>query len=664
LTLIKLRAAKRSLRNLFLGFGIAMGLSIAPLPGASFTAKAAPSAKAFGELPVAYDAAISPDGERIAVVVNVRGEYGVLVKKMGNNAKDKPLFITMGKKLKPNWVKWANNKRWMVSVRRQDEYRGTPYTMRFLLSHNIETNKSGLVVDPKKIFRQVNDRVIDWLEDDPDHILMAYSDNEFDPFPDIKKVNIETGRDKTVQRSRLGVEYWMTDSDGIHRLGWGRTDNGTERMRIHNPMTDKWDDSDDYPGLEADTRVFAIKNGGTQYIIGDYQGKDTLGLYLYDLKQKKIVEKIFHNDEYDASGVVMDSEGETVIGARYTADERKTELLDEYKTVLEELRSRFKDYTVSFVDRTEQGDTVLVKMSAPYDPGGLYVFSRGDDYPSLMAEMYRGLESKDMGNVVSTRYTARDGQIIPAYVTLPPTIEAGQKIENLPFIVLPHGGPYARDAKRFDYFAQFFATRGYGVLQMNFRGSEGFGKAFSEAGRSNWVVMQNDVEDGARWLLEKGYADPKRFCAVGWSYGGYAALMGVAKDPDLYSCAISMAGLTDIDRAKIDMGKYRHGRRDAKEFFGEAFQDKSLRKANSPVNVAHQIKVPVFLAHGEQDENVFFNQFERMKKALRKAKVPSKFLAFENENHYLSNQKNREEFFIEVEKFLRGVHGESEYMKP
>ncbi len=631
------------------------------LNGFHNSAFAAPSAKAFGQLPMAYDAAISPNGEKLAAVVNVSGSYVVVVRDVQNTG-GKPLVTPLGEGITPNYVKWINNDRWSVSIDKQDEYRNTPFTMSFLFSEDLKTGENGLIVRPKDMFRQFNDRVIDWLEDDPDHILMAYSDIQFDPYPDIKKVNVNTGRHKTMRRGREGIEYWMSDGDGTPRLGWGQTENGKDRMIIFNSQTEAWDKVDEYPGLTTDTRVYGVLKQGTEFVIADYQGKDTLGLYIYDLIQKKITRKLFHNEDYDASGVVLSKDGETVIGAKYVAEESETELLSEYGTLLDRLRNRFTDYTVRFVDQTQDGQTVLVKMTAPYDPGGLYIYSSGDEGPERLSPMYSDIAPDDLGNVIAVRYTARDGQKIPAFVTLPKMVQTTAQIKNLPFIVLPHGGPYARDSKRFDYLAQFFATRGYGVLQMNFRGSEGYGKSFEEAGRSNWIVMQDDVEDGMRWLLEKGYADPERTCIAGWSYGGYAALMGVATDPELYKCAIAMAALTDINDAKRDLKKYRGGKHAAKDFFGEAMKDPKVRKANSPVHVAGQIKVPVFLAHGDKDENVQFDQFTRMKRSLKKAGVKATYLEFEDENHYLQVQKNREEFFVEMERFLKKVNGVSEYM--
>ena len=620
---------------------------------------AAPPAKAFGELPVAYDAAISPNGEELAVIINHKGVYGVLARKTGDSS-EKQWFLTLGKSIKPSYVKWVNNERFIVSVKKSEEFRSTPFTVGYLYSGDINTRKGGFVVKPRNMFRQFNNRVVDWLEDDPEHILMAYSDEQWDPYPDIKKVNVATGRDSIVKRGQTGIEYWRTDDNGIPLIGTGQTDSGKKRRIINRAGTKKWESIDEFPGLDAETPIFGSLNDGTELVIGDYRGKNTLGLYVYNLNQKQITRSLFHNDNYDASGVVLSKDGETVIGAKYTAESDKTELLGEYGTLLDRLKGKFPDYDVDYVDQTEDSRTVLVKMSAPYDPGGLFIYNSEDKAPSLLSKMYNNVSTDDTGDVVAVKYTARDGQKIPAFVTLPP----GQKTaKNLPFIVLPHGGPYGRDAKRFDYLAQFFSTRGYGVLQMNFRGSEGYGKAFAEAGRNNWIVMQQDVEDGTRWLYEKGYADKSRTCIAGWSYGGYAALMGVSTDPDLYKCAIAMAALTDINDAKKDLKKYRGGKHVAKEFFGEAMQDKEVRKANSPVHVAGNIKVPVFLAHGDLDENVQFDQFKRMKKSLKKAGVKATYMEFKDEDHFLSRQENREKFFVGIEKFLKEVNGQSEYIK-
>jgi len=654
-----------SMGNFIRRFMLMTGLSLAAVMGSVATTYAAPPAKAFGELPLGHDADISPDGKHLAIIVNVGGTYYAIPYDIskGANAGAKNLGgVALGESVKPKYIKWVNNERFVVSFRQTEQIRGgTPFTSSFLFTKSIDEKKGQILIKPK-VFRQFNDQVVDWLENDPDHILMQYSKEAFGPFPDIYKVNVATGKDKRVQSQRRGVEYWITDDTGTPRIGRGQLDGGTDRMKILNPETGDWDNFDKYPGLTPDTPIFQFLNKGTEVIIGDYNGRDTLGLYVYNFGKRAITRKLFHNDDYDASGVIVSTDGETVIGAKYVADKEETELLGDYGTSLTKLRNKYADYSISYIDQTDDFETLIIRMSAPYEPGGLYLFDKKSEQLTLIQERYSGLKESDMGNVIPVKYTARDGQKIPSFVTLPPTVTQQADLKNLPFIVLPHGGPYGRDEKQFDYLAQFFATRGYGVMQMNFRGSEGYGKAFKEAGRSNWILMQEDVEDATKYLFKKGYADPDRTCIAGWSYGGYAALMGAAKDTEnMYSCVIAMAALTDINDARRDLAKYRGGKHAAKSFFGEAMKDSSVRKANSPVHRADDIKVPVFLAHGDQDENVQFDQFKRMRSALKKAKVKYTDMPFKDEDHFLSTQKNREAFFVGVEKFLIEVNGPSEY---
>lgn len=626
-------------------------------------AHAAPPAKAFGELPVTLDADISPDGKRLAVILNQNGDYIVYTTKTANIGEDASL-VKLGSDVNPEYVKWVNNTRYMVSISKNEKYRSTPYTIGHLWTDDItDDDKGRLLLRTRDMFRQYSNIVVDWLDDDPDHILMAYSKEEFDNYPTIYKVNVNNSSDKRVQRSRTGVQSWMTDDNGVPRIGWGISERGNEKFDIYDPETDSWNSYEKYPGLNTDTPIHGFIKDGTQMIIGSYNGRDTIGLYVYDLKAKRVVKELFHNDNYDASGVVVSTDGETVLGAKYIADEEETELLGNYATLIDEIKAKFPEYSVRFVDQTEDYQTMIVRMSNSFDPGGLFIYSKADGKLQQIGPTYSDLKAADMGAVVPVKYTSRDGQKIPAYVTMPPTIQKQEDFKNLPFIVLPHGGPYGRDYKRFDYFAQFFATRGYGVMQMNFRGSDGYGKSFEEAGRSNWIVMQEDVEDATKYLFKKGYADPERTCIAGWSYGGYAALMGAAKDTEgRYNCVVAMAALTDIADAKRDIERYHGGKYRSDEFFGEAMKDKATRKANTPVHRAGDIKVPVFLAHGDKDINVHFDQYLRMKKALEKAGADGTYLAFKDEDHFLSRQENREEFFVKLEKFLIKANGKSEFM--
>ncbi len=628
----------------------------------SSEATAAPSAEAFGKLPTIYDAAISPDGKQIASIVNINGNYGVRVISIGKKDKElRAVLLRVG--VKPQWVKWANDRRVLVGLWQSTMYRRVPATVSSIYTLDSSSMEGKILVQNKDMFRQDNSDVVDFLEDDPEHILMAFSDkNQF--LKEIHRVNVSNGRHRKIEHARSAVQYWYTDRRGEPRVGQGRVDRNSDReiwnLIIRDVENDNWRKAEEYPGLDADVTVFGFTNDPNELVIGDRAGKETLGLYVYDLEKKRVTRQLFHNDTYDAKGLVVNSDGD-VIGASFVADTTEVELFDEYDTVLGRMRTRFSDYTVDYIDQSDDKGLVLFKVSNSYDPGAMALLDANTDDVSFLA-FYRGdLPADEMGLVSSVTYRARDDFDIPAYLTLPPTITSVSEIRNLPFVVLPHGGPYARTAKRFDYFAQFFATRGFGVLQMNFRGSAGYGKAFEDAGRENWIQMQEDVEDGTRWLIGEGFADPDKVCIVGWSYGGYAALMGAIKNPDLYSCAVSMAGVTDLKDLIADFKKYRFGAISARNFILQGFDSKEALVENSPVRRAKELSVPLFLAHGEADQLVHFDQFKRMKAALKKSPANVTYMEFEDEDHFLSSQSNRQMFFKGLDEFLTSTVGLSEF---
>lgn len=635
------------------------------------SANAATTAKDFGTLPQIYDAALSPNGKEIAVLANNNGQYIIRVLELSKPSRTSRL-IALGAKIKPKYLKWVNNKRLILSFWQSEEKNHVPVKMGYLYSLNTKSMEGRILVEPPKFdaaagwsrnsFRQFNNIVVDWLEDDPDYILMAYGDNN-NEMPDIHRVNVETGRGARIKRGFRGVQTWHTDLTGEPRIGQGRDGNdGSWVLRIRDADTDKWRFSDEYPGLPADVDIHGFTSNPNHLIISAYQGRDTIGLYIYDLKQKNITDELYHNNSYDASGVILSADGSEVIGASYVSETREIEMLGEYDTALSRMRDLFVGYDIKFVDRSKDGEKILFKASSATNPGSLLMVEKGGS-PVSLGKLRPQVSPKDLGVVNGIEYTARDGQKIPSFLTLPPAITDAAQLQNLPFIVLPHGGPYARTSKRFDYFAQFFASLGYAVLQMNFRGSAGYGKTFEETGRQNWVVMQEDVEDGTRWLIEQGLADPKRICIVGWSYGGYAALMGAAKNPDLYSCAVSVAGLTDINDFIQDKKQYRFGKFTAENFIGSGFENKDDVKANSPVKLADQIEVPLLLVHGKHDEVVHFGQFSRMKSALKKAPAKVTYMDFSEGDHYLSFQKDRQDFLVGLEKFLEKSNGKSELMQ-
>lgn len=607
-------------------------------------------AEVLGKLPAIYDISISPDGNKLAGFVNHNGVYSINLVRFDQNDV-KPELVTLEKGLKPESIMWVNNDYVLASVWQSGRERGESYKQ--YATYKIEASSvfdhSGKL--EAGLFTR---RVVDYLKNDPDHILVSKPD-KFGR-SQVYKRSLKGGHknpDVLIQKSERDVQRWITDQRGVPRIGEGIADGrkGTWNMKIRDADSDVWRNVSEYSGLRADMIVLGFTNNVNEVVVARYNDRDTLGAYIYDLLQKRYTKELFHHEQYDVSAVVSNSTGK-IIGVEYVSDSVRRILFSGEDKFISQLEARFPEFTVNYLSQSSNGQRVLFSMTNPSNPGAVYLYDAANDKITRIAEQYPGLPIENLGRVISGNYKSRDGSTIEGFLTIPMSLTSNAEIKNLPFIVLPHGGPFSRDQKQFDYFAQFFASRGYAVFQMNFRGSTGYGKGFANAGREDWSVMMSDIEDATRTLISEGWANPDRICIAGWSFGGYAALMGAANDPDLYRCVISVAGLTDLRNTVNNLRETNTGKFFAKNFVQGGFDSKLDFKQGSPVNRADDIKAPVFLAHGEYDVQVQYDQFTKMEKALKKADV--KFVAhnFKKEDHYFSTEKNRIKLLIEMDKFL------------
>jgi len=319
-----------------------------------------------------------------------------------------------------------------------------------------------------------------------------------------------------------------------------------------------------------------------------------------------------------------------------------------------ELRRSFPGQHVRFVDQSADGNILLVYIYSDRNPGEWAVMDRKQNRLARLLQRNAAIDPAQMGSRQYIRFTTRDGLELDGYATLPP----GSEPSKLPMVLLPHGGPHGiADVWAFDTDAQFLATRGYLVLQVNYRGSGGRGYAFREAGHRQWGTrIQDDLIDGMRWAVEKGYADPERICVYGASFGAYSALMLAAKAPELVKCAAGLSGLYDLRSManKSDTSRSFLGRAYIKRVIG---RDDNELLANSPLSLAAQITQPVFLAHGDKDERTPIEQAEAMKKALEKAGNKPIWMPVQKEGHGLYNEKNVVTFYTRLESFLESSIG-------
>jgi dipeptidyl aminopeptidase/acylaminoacyl peptidase len=299
-------------------------------------------------------------------------------------------------------------------------------------------------------------------------------------------------------------------------------------------------------------------------------------------------------------------------------------------------------------------DKVIVIVEAPKHPPVFYYLDRTTHQATQIASTYPDLKPDDLGQMKPYPYSARDGLKIPAYITLPP----GRDPKKLPAVVLPHGGPDARDEIEFNWWAQFLANRGYVVLQPNYRGSSGYGDKFTSEGLHQWgLKMQDDITDGVKKMIADGIADPKRICIVGASYGGYAALAGATFTPDLYACAASMAGISDL-RQLLRRERKQYGPQSGVVSFwqsriGDFSDDAEQLVATSPAFHAGRVKCPILLLHGADDTTVWIEQSRIMEDALQKAGKPVQFVTLQGDDHYFTLPETRIRMLTELEAFLK-----------
>jgi dipeptidyl aminopeptidase/acylaminoacyl peptidase len=316
-------------------------------------------------------------------------------------------------------------------------------------------------------------------------------------------------------------------------------------------------------------------------------------------------------------------------------------------------RAAFKDQQVSLVSWTPDLRKLILYVAGPGNPGGYYIADTTTKRVDPIGAAYPKVTASDVGTVRFVDYKAADGLDIQGVLTLP----RGKPEKNLPLIVFPHGGPRAHDDLSFDWWAQALASRGYAVLQPNFRGSTGYGRAFLEAGYGEWgAKMQTDLSDGVADLARQGVIDPKRVCIVGASYGGYAALAGVSLQKGVYRCAVSVAGLSDLP-GRLHDETLRYGERstairDRKRLYGVDSENDPKLRARSPAAHADAVQVPVLLIHGKDDTVVPFSESQKMASALRSAGKPYEIVALDGEDHNLSKSVTRQQMLTATVAFL------------
>ena len=613
---------------------------------------------AFAALPTMRDIVLSPSGERYAARVSFEGKEYVELRSLDGH--EAPWIFRIPDKMDLTSYSWAGDSRLLLRVGQNvpwedDEARATRLVVADLGTHKTQVVGKGYPLGLK------GDDVL-WVDPAGATALIAFQPSIYD-YPAVFRVDLATNKAVKVVSSMTDVWDWYADTSGVVRYGYGWVDehhwqmvyrkDPTGSFKVVSKGTDKDDDSADM----ARDKSFAIEAGsdeGLRYGTNQETGRE--GIYRYNFAKHEYGAAVYEAPGNDVSFARTTEDGKNLFVAYYTDSRDRVKWFDPVLAEVQEgldkaVAGALGDREVWIESRNRENTIMAVQVLASNDPGLYYIWQAASGSMIPLTKRRAGLKPSELATSRYVTYTARDGTVIPSYLTLPP----GRPAKGLPLIVLPHGGPYdLRDHGDYDDDVQFLVNRGYVVLQPQFRGSGSFGKAFGESGHGQWGrAMQDDIDDGTDWLVKRGLIDPKRVCIVGSSYGGYAALWGATRNPERYRCAVSFAGISDMPRnLKYQMNSF--GDKSARERWRQTVQGEPSfdLKTISPLFGIDRLKVPVMLVHGSADQTVQPKQSRLYADALKAAGKTYEYYEIPEEGHGFSSAANAQLWYDRLDAFL------------
>lgn len=604
-------------------------------------------AEAFARLPFIEHASISPNGEFLAGLMAHKGEQMMVVVAVDPAMRKGVVRLAIPNNSELESISWANDRYVLANLTAQlgiDEYK-------FYVARMVAIDRlSGKAVPILPDLKGQNTANVIWIPPNGrDEILVAGQASIYGNvagfWPSVYRVNLKSGRGRLVQLGREGVWDWGADHNGTIRIGFGFDDfKGTgnllyRRFDGRNLNTVERAARVDFERLKVPLRF--LPDSDMALALDENADGQTIVVERDMLTQTNVGTR-YEYEGFDVLGAVLSRDRSRIMGLRTNDSKNPMRWLDDKlklaQTTLDQATPNSRAEIVSFSrDRTR----MLALFKTPDSPGLMYFYDSRKGTLNRLAALNRAMDNRRLAKAKYIDYDARDGLEIQAVLTLPKDREP----KNLPLIVMPHGGPWAHDTLRYDYWSQFLADRGYAVIQPNFRGSTGYGNAFQRKGNGELgFAMQDDLTDGLNHLVREGIADPKRVCIVGGSYGGYAAMWGIVRDPEQYRCAISIAGVAKLREQVNDFGG-----RTSKRIWRRMTPDFD---AVSPVNFVDKIQAPLLLIHGRKDVTVEHEQSEIMDRAMRKAKKKVDFVSLKNADHYFTREPDRLELLQSIERFL------------
>lgn len=593
---------------------------------------------------------LSPAGDYLAISVpqNDRTLLAIL------RVKDKGIVSKwdFGAKKHVIGIDWVNNDRFLVRVAEKQGSLDALVMNPDLFAANADGSRRLLLA----LGGTYN--LVDLLRSDSDNLLVQRTIER----PNLFKLNVNTGRMSKVAVSPIESGNFAIDNEGKVRYAMGVTKDGKTIETYRREPDGNWKLvlSSDFGSAERKIRLpLGFTKDNKSIYMGFSQAGEPHGVMLTDPETGKET-VLFQHAGVDVSDYIWSHDATEMLGVGYhpglphkkyfAGGSKETE-------VLAALDVAFPDHTVDITSRTWDGRYVLASVYSDTDPGSAYLFDTQNNKATFLLSNRSWIKSDEMSEMRPVSVKTRDGLTLHGFLTIP----KGSNGKNLPMIVNPHGGPHGpRDYWEFNPEVQFLANRGYAVLQMNYRGSGGYGQKFEAAGYQNWGgAMQDDLTDSVKWVVGQGIADPDRICTYGGSYGGYAALMSVVREPELYQCSVGYVGVYSLPlmHKTGDIPKRESGRNYLVRVLGSSQAD---MQKNSPAYNVEKIKVPVMLVHGRRDERVPIAQMDFLIQQMSKAgKVPEKVIVEDKEGHGFYDVANNVNLYTQMQEFFDRHIGDS-----
>lgn len=500
-------------------------------------------------------------------------------------------------------------------------------------------------------------QVIDYLRSSDREILITMNRRDPRVF-DAYRLDVYTGALTLEAENPGNITRWIADHDGFLRLATAA--DGTTRMLMHRP------------GSASHFRVSASANYRDMLVpisftpdnrhvyVSSNIDRDKRAIFRFDPETGRTTELVFEHPDVDVNDILTSTVTRDIIGVEYATDRSHVHFLDPAARALNDsLRALLPGYILACRSWSLDEQRLIVLARSDRQAGRYFFYDRPTGELRPLFDTYPWLPEDELAPMMPVQYAAGDGLLIHGYLTLPPN----KRPRRLPTVVLPHGGPWIRDSWGMHSEVQFFANRGYAVLQMNYRGSTGYGRSFHQAGFRQWGrAIQSDIADGVQWLIREGIADPGRIAIYGSSFGGYCAFMSAAKYPDLYKCAAGYVGITDLMNWISSIPSYWElERRIFHDAMGDPETEQEFIESCSPIRYADRYRAPLFVAHGANDPRISREGSDNFVNTLRERGLEVEYLLKEDEGHGFVKEENRFELYRRLEGFLaRHVGGRAE----